>query len=307
MTLNVARVTPLGVRMSADMRITDPGATAHGYSTAALKLVVTHPTLCIGYAGNLGVAVEAIREAATNDPDLDAITQHLLGVHLRTEGATDFLIGSVRPARLVMVKRGVAVEGASGWVGDPDAFEEYQRHYFSERLLLPLNLFETRAQAADIEVATRMSYAMQAVVFGDPIPQERVGWTRSGGVHHAVGEAGVNVVPRVEDGLFIYAELARAEASWSDAPLPPGLGVVPPDWGSPERGAFSYTMLTPTRPGIAAIGLYFHEGRLGMLYAPLVLDEPAVYPKMTIEAFAELVRLRHGIDFKWFGSGVRES
>src|SRR5205085_8732976 len=98
-----------------------------------------------------------------------------------------------------------------------------------------------------------------------------------------------------------------AEASQSDAPLPAGLGVVSPDWGSPEKGAFSYTILTPEQPGIAAIGLYFHEGRVGMLYAPLVLDQPAVYPKVTIQAFAELVRLRHGIKFIWLGAGIPDS
>src|SRR5438876_4323532 len=85
-----------------------------------------------------------------------------------------------------------------------------------------------------------------------------------GGSHANVGEAVVVVVPRAEDGLFKYAEENRAEASWRDEPLPPGLGVVPPDWGSAERGAFSYSKLTPRQPGVAAIGLYFYEGRLGV-------------------------------------------
>ena len=46
-----------------------------------------------------GAALEAIRDIAENDFDPDAARQHLLDVHVRTAGASDFLIGSLRPAR----------------------------------------------------------------------------------------------------------------------------------------------------------------------------------------------------------------
>jgi len=42
--------------------------------------------------------------------------------------------------------------------------------------------------------------------------------------------------------------------------------------------------------------LYFYEGRLGVLYAPLILEQPEIYSGSPCPAaFVEMVRLRHGI------------
>ena len=71
--------------------------------------------------------------------------------------------------------------------------------------------------------------------------------------------------------------------------------VVPPDWASGERGAFSYSILVPEQPGVDAIGLYFHEGRLGVLYAPLIWDDAETYSNTTPARASEMVRSRHGI------------
>jgi hypothetical protein len=122
----------------------------------------------------------------------------------------------------------------------------------------------------------------------------------SGGTHESVGEAVVSVVPRVEDNLFKYMTLSHARASPIED-LPPGLGVVPPDFGSAERGAFSYVILVPQQPGIAAVGIYFREGRLGVLYAPLRLDAPRLYTKVELGAFVELVAMEHSLQLGGFG------
>jgi hypothetical protein len=299
MTLVVARVTPLGVRLAGDMRITDPGAIRRGFIEAALKLILLSPTLCIAYAGQVGGALGAIRDVATDDLSLQAATERITEAHLRTGQAAEFLIAGLRPSRLVVVKDGVATDRSSAWLGDLDAFGEYQHHYHLDRWRPPPEFYESTASAEDLDVAGRMGDGMQAVVYGpthDVVDGELVLLDPRGGSHSRVGEAVVAVGPRVEDGLFKYLETSRMEASRRDEPLPPGLGVVPPDWGSAERGAFSYAMLRPEQPGVGAIGLYFYEGRLGVLYAPLILEQPEIYSGSPCPAaFVEMVRLRHGI------------
>jgi hypothetical protein len=104
----------------------------------------------------------------------------------------------------------------------------------------------------------------------------------------------------VEDGLLKYSEQVRAMVSPFTAPLPPGLGVVPPDF-SAEGGGFSYAILTPDQPGVGAIGIYFDQARLGVLYAPLLFDEPERYANVSRDAFVELVRLRRGISLSGIG------
>lgn len=47
--------------------------------------------------------------------------------------------------------------------------------------------------------------------------------------------------------------------------------------------------------GVGATGLYFLEGRLGVLYAPLLLDDPEVYPDKSRSEFVKAVNRKRGI------------
>jgi integrase len=60
MTLVVARVTPLGIRVAADMRLTDEAEIRRGFLHAALKVILLSPVECAAYAGNAQLAVRAI-------------------------------------------------------------------------------------------------------------------------------------------------------------------------------------------------------------------------------------------------------
>jgi hypothetical protein len=300
MTLVVARVTPIGVRVAGDMRITDPNAAGpRGFLGAALKVILLRPTLCIGYAGNVGLALAAIRRVASEDLSAEDVESQLLDVHRRSDGNTDFLIASLRPSRLVVVKNGRAKASSAAWIGDQRAFAEYQLHYYDElRRLLPLESYDSPERAEDIAIATRMGNGMEAVVHGASFVIEgetRILTRPQGGSHQAVGEAIVYVVLRAEDDLFGYSVLMRATASVSEES---GVGSLET---SAARGVFSYKVLVPTQPGVGIVGLYFDQGQLGVIYAPLLLDDPERYPGVSRDAFIELVRLRHGISLHGIG------
>jgi hypothetical protein len=132
-----------------------------------------------------------------------------------------------------------------------------------------------------------MSSGMDAVVHGASVVME--GETRrvvlpQGGAHATVGEAVVLAHPRIQDGLFAYSTQNRATAPIvSD----PGQGAA--------RGGFTYSMMAPEEPGVGAIGIYFYERHLGVLYAPLLVEAPERYPGVSQAQFVKLVRLRHGI------------
>jgi hypothetical protein len=289
------------------MRITYPGAVEpSGFLNAELKLILVRPTLCIGYAGSPPeAAIDGAREVSGDELSPENAVKLLLETHLRLEGRLDFLVAALRPSRLAIIKDGRAEQAEAGWLGDREAYAEYQARYFAEVFLPGAGFYDSDERRRDIEVAIRMGGAMNDVVFGahdlsatnqdDP----NAGRPR-GGSHPSVGEAVITVVPRVEDNLFKYNHVTNAQGSWRTEQLPPGLGVVPPDFGSAERGAFSYSMLSAAQPGVAAVGIYFYEGRLGVLYAPLLLDQPDPYANVTPEAFIELVRLRRGITLTGF-------
>jgi len=55
-TLVVARLLNDGIRLGADSRITDEDAVRTGYLEGALKVIVLHPALAVGFAGSPGIA-----------------------------------------------------------------------------------------------------------------------------------------------------------------------------------------------------------------------------------------------------------
>jgi hypothetical protein len=280
MTLIVARVTPLGVRIAADMRVTDPYEIQRGFLYAALKPILLSPTFCIAYAGLVSPALAAIRRVHADGLDLEAATSYLHQAHESSDRNVDFLVASLRPRTLIAIKEGRSSETGAEWIGDHVAFSDYQREYHRNRpYKLSPEMFDRPDRAEDIEVATRMSDGMRAVVDG-PTHVVEDGIEKlvipRGGSHPTVGEAIVNVVPRVEDDLFAYSHYNRADF----------------------EGSLSYFFLSPSQPGVGAVGLYFMEGRLGVLYAPLAGDDPMKYPRVSLAQFVELVRLRHGISLE---------
>jgi hypothetical protein len=281
------------------MRITDLNAIRRGFLHAELKVILLNPTLCAAYSGTVAMALPAIRRIASDEMSLEQAKAHLFEAHKQSNGQTDFLLASLSPPTLTVIKEGLIRESDAGWLGDQPAFNEYQRHYSDAKLLLPRDAFESDAEFHDIEFATRMGEAMDAVVHGAHFVGEgeaRELTMPEGGSYEGVGEARVMVVPRAEDKLFGYAHQNRALASTVAKAGTAQTERVQADFGSAERGSLAVFMLTPTQPGVGAIGLYFLEGELGLLYAPLVRDKPEPYPSVSVHEFCEQVHLKRGIE-----------
>src|SRR4051794_7956861 len=163
MTLVVARTTPLGVRISADMRITYEDAMKRGFLHAELKAIVLSPTLCVAFAGcNVATALDGIRAVASAKPTFEQAKSHLLAAHQDSGRQNDFLVATLRPAPvLAVVKAGVAEDSEAGWLGDSTAFDEYQRHYHEgPGLLLKREHVDSSQRLVDLTTAARMSEGM---------------------------------------------------------------------------------------------------------------------------------------------------
>ncbi len=285
MTLIAARVTPRGIWLTSDMRIIDPGASREaGFFDAALKLVLLDPELCIAYAGRQATALAAIRRLHREKASPADAVDHLLEVHLE-DPEVDFLVAALRPRRLIAIKDGGAEQAETAWLGDPQAFGRYQALFHGDHLLAPSAGLDP-LHKADLDIAVAMNDAMQDLVLADPGP-----WSPERS-YPTVGEASVTVGPRAADGLFGYHRFSNFVASFgmrlpSDASL-----------SSTERGTFTMSLLTPLEAGVAAIGLYFREGRLGILYAPLITgsgERPERFPTVSLEEFVGEVGIRFDI------------
>ncbi len=283
MTLIVARVSPRGVWLTSDMRITDRSAAKiPGFIGAALKLILLSPTLCIGYSGRVASAIPAIKEVFDEGMTATGAAEFLLEIH-RGDPEVEFVVASFDPNALLVVKDGRSTEATAAWLGDPNAFNRYQELYHGDQFATPsADLDPTYAD--DLSVAVPMNDAMQDLVLASPE------FTAPGEWKSPVGEASVTVGPRATDGLLGY----HRYQSWS-APVAPDRPAGAP-WVSTEEGTLTLCFLAPLEPGVSAVGIYFPEGRLGVLYAPLTAEGGTDrFPGVSIAEFAELVKNRYGV------------
>jgi hypothetical protein len=295
MTLVVAHRISTGVRLAADLRVTDPNAArVPGYLDGALKAIVVHPRVCIAFAGGpVNAALDAIRGLQSEPqlvPDLERIGTRLLEAHRRARGAIDFLVAGFAPTELARIQDDVITwDLPTAWLGDYKAFERFQEKYLEEDpVAAGFRDVLSEKEYQDFVVGSRSTAAMRAVVDSE-IP--------------TVGEAAVFVVPRppADPTAFSYLELSSARTGMPRAPLP---GVTPLQAGSAAHGDFSVAILTP-EPGVGALGIYFLEGRLGLLYHPLKYDEPERFHAVSVEGFKDEVRCRHGIVLGGIGIGAQ--
>lgn len=261
MTLVVGSSDENGPRLWADSRLSGPSVTP-SYLAGALKPIIVNNATCVAYAGSHVDALSAVRATA---PLFIDEPSEALSV-LAHETACDFLVARLDPPELVRVRRGEVQRCADAWIGDAEAFGEFQEVRHTLPSLDP-----------HLGEVIKIGQAMDHVV--------------SGGRHAKVGELVLSVVPS-GDG-FMYADHAKASG---------GFGPVHPDgaavmtFGDVERGDFTYTVLTPDSPGVGVLGAYFLEGRIGVLFHPLLQDEPVLYREVSQVDFAQRTHADYGID-----------
>lgn len=156
MTLVVAHRISYGVWLAADMRVTNPAAArpVSSYSTAVLKLLILHPKLCVAFAGGpVEAALDAIRALDVGpESNIGAmqVGERLLEAHLHLDQSADFIVAGVSPTALLVIKDGtLTCDPSSAWIGDPDAFAEFQAVFTGAALWFPAQWELSEAERAD--------------------------------------------------------------------------------------------------------------------------------------------------------------
>jgi hypothetical protein len=133
MTLVVARQSGENVCIVSDTCITFGDGRKRTPELRALKTPILRSDLCVGFAGNLAVADEAVSALPDTVRDRNAIVAHFLASHLRHSGSdvngTDFIVAFGPPdSHFVAIKGGVASRMTSAWIGAATAFARFQEY-----------------------------------------------------------------------------------------------------------------------------------------------------------------------------------
>jgi hypothetical protein len=276
MTLIVARKIGNEIRMYADAKLSYPGRLNNNPLKGALKLIVVND-VCIGYAGDYIAAVDSLRNIKKLKlTDFGEIIHILLETHKQSNCEVDFIVATYIPSIKLMkiANRRVDLDVDSTWIGNSEAFSEYQSIYHT---LPPPPITEgyTEEESVHSEIISKMSDALATIV--------------REGMFSSVGEFTISVRSSVSG--FKY--LGNSMAFIVPQTIPSGVETTL-KFGTAQQGGYAYTVMTPNESRIGAIGVHFNQGSLGALYHPLESDEPIIYSNVTFEKFKASVSNDYG-------------
>lgn len=284
MTLVVGRRNINGViHMVGDMRLTDPAEIRRGYPYAVLKNIILGPDRLVAFAGNSDLGMQTIRRL--KDAPVEELVGGLSGSAEEAgegPGAVDYLLAHTERGLMRITASGVEGPAEAGWVGDPAAFEIYQRAYHAGSVPEPIwieGISPPRDQLGDpaaMEPFIRMATATYALIGDESVA--------------SVGEVFVTANSKrgfhyEQQGFFQANHEQEIGTEWTTL-----------NWGTAAQGGFGFNLLPPKEHGVGAIGLYFPHGGLGLLYHPLAYDDALAYRRVTHDEFREAVAEDHQIE-----------
>jgi hypothetical protein len=294
MTLVVARNLADGPHLVCDSQLTDPwGRRPNPYSSGALKLVILHRGLCVGFDGGDYTARRAILEIAAGlgtGFDLDEVRRIL--AKASRGGTNGFILAALAPATVLMQIRDGTVEAplSGAWLGEQPAFDAFQRRLAAAGSLRHELQHDLRSHLAPAErdVAARILPAMMQLIEDGRFPGV-------GGMPICVAPSRVGF--RYESVAMLGTDPEEAQEGGEDWPEPA--------WGTASDGRFGYAVRVPGVAGVGAIGAYFPHGRLGVLYHPGRRERPLIYRDVGDADFCAAVEEEFGFSFDRRGLGFR--
>ena len=136
MTLVVARKIGNSISVVSDTILTHPHAGRMPLGQGVLKTTIISPGLCVSFAGAVDCADTTLRSLGFKEDyiaDIADIVEHFLGWHRKTEQRADYILAFGPPhSRLVVVKKGVAEDTSSAWIGSQTAFSRFQNYMLEQ-------------------------------------------------------------------------------------------------------------------------------------------------------------------------------
>ncbi len=270
MTLIVGVKSETRIQLLSDTRITHPDVTQVEEIPGRLKLVALSPHICVGFAGAVNLAIDHIRRT----PSADRTSFSEVIAHLRTAPGCDFIVADSRILRQVAVKDGVVQDGDLLWIGDADAWAAFE----TARPHIPPTQYAGSARPEPgLDLINRVSGAFQTVMNDTSLP--------------TVAGFEMRVGSRVDGFYYLYAaglSVVNVNESLNESTAGKYTGA--------DAGGYSYTVLTPTQPGHAVVGVHIQQGQLGFVYAPLLHDRPEQVTQIDHNGLLEHVRARYGVE-----------
>ncbi|MBI3129246.1 MAG: tetratricopeptide repeat protein [Candidatus Tectomicrobia bacterium] len=298
MSLVVAKKTNKFFCIVGDSQLTLTNATHQNPLQGILKSVILSSNLCVSFAGNLHFAEEAIRTIPSIEKStLQTVIDHFLRWHEKSTEAhastTDFILAIGEPHFcLIAIKDARANNVETTWIGNQDAFSEFQEYMQTEKFP-PLphppegNLAASISAIlcpehpdADHSTYTRMNNAMDAVIYNQK--------------HKDVGGFKIPIATHKND--FCYMPYMRVYPE--PVVLPPvGAEKVIP-FGTVEQGGYAISFMISDSAYPACAAIHILQAKIGVVFLPDTTNIPKssyIFQNIDEIEFREMVDREYGI------------
>ena len=297
MTLVVARQVNNEVYIVGDTKFTGPLDSVWSESRkyiGGLKVVLLTPGLCVGFAGNVEIARDAIQGVYDEDVNLfdkNHAIEHFLKHHrhsMEKSSTTDFIIAGIvecyeQPGTFLkeifrIADSKVYWENETTHIGDRDAFNCFQEdfHHGSQKQNVPtfeVSKLGTKERPAFNQALSAAMHAMQGVIDNPKV----------------LSVDGIRTVVISEEDQFKYVEYLQIRGT----PLPvrnePG---APVSFGDAAEGSDHKHVGMFAAVGHGIFPVYSITGHFGLIYHPEECFEPTIIRNCTQEEFRVRVEER---------------
>ena len=272
MTLVVARIIENQIKILSDTKITDPSGTGQGLSNHILKAVIINPNLCICFAQTISKALRAIKEITIygdSQNELDRVLMFFLEKHREGNNDPDFIIAALKPhPSLHRISQGEMISTPATWIGNKDAFEDYQKHY----------QYVSQLKELPEDISLCMEFAIRHLI--------------DEAIYDDIGDFVIGVTSSPEG--FSYINYTSGISAIRISPTGESDSISSQ---TAAMGGNSYSVVTPRKVGIGAIGLHFYQGKFGAILYPTKNEKPIIYANVTMDQFKLKVLEDFGFEF----------
>lgn len=239
-----------------------------------LKVHIIHPAICLAFAGTVKVCVNIIYDLCRKLPiELNEILTFLRESLIEYDDDSEFILGSYYFEKLELYKiRSQGIEkGNSFWIGNKDAFSEFQSYYNSDK----------RKNSSN----DRFRESFDDLIRFSKIP--------------TIGDFIISCYFRNSHKCFVYEEALISNSGYGIIKAKANETTTLSE-GTVFEGAFTVTNLVSDRIMRPAVCLYFQKGQIAYLYFPisnLVKSAiPIVIKDITLEKLKLKVYKQYGIN-----------
>lgn len=281
MTLIVAKNIEGKIQIESDSRITDPNVVKTNPLNGFIKLIIYVPEISIAYAGDVKYAEEAINMLYKLRPNnLNALVAILMASHQKSGGETDFIIAALIKGTSNLIKissRRIEDKLQTAWIGDIDAFELFQK-----------NIHELKGK--EEENVNIFSGAFKKTIENESL--------------ESVGDFQISVLTSDNNShnvpVFMYQERLELMSGVNQKQTIPAGESVALSFGNASTGSFGVSYFTATDLYKQAIGVYFSEGKFGLLFFPMEGLANIKFSGLTAQEFIDKIKKEYGVPMRGF-------